>query len=184
MKTRLAAVLLMIVVATWFTVACDDDDEPQILLIGNSSFESSGSPDLKGWLVDSVLGGAVRDAAPRAGSWSLALEPGWIPEEGEAVALITGYSGDYSLEVSFWGKTSQKWEGFAQVGTWPLTLTDTTQRMTFSSPDQWTEYNFTAYAFLREGDTLALKLSAGWTEVASGEVRFDRVQMVARRLKI
>jgi hypothetical protein len=184
MKIRLAAVLMMAIVAALFTVACDDDDEPEILLIGNSSFESNGAPDLTGWLVDSVLGATVRDAAPRAGDWSLALEPGWIPEEGEAVALITGRSGDYALEVSFWGKTTQKWQGFVQVGAWPLTIVDTAQKMAFSSPDRWTEYNFTAYAFLRDGDTLALKLSAGWTEVASGEVRFDRVQMIARRLKI
>lgn len=184
MKTRLAALLLMIVLAIWFMAACDDEDEPEILLIDNSSFESAGSPDLKGWVVDSVLGATVRDAAPHAGTWSLALVPGWVPDEGEAVALITGRSGDWALEISFWGKTSDKWEGFAQVGTWPLTLADTAQKMTFSSPDQWTEYNFTAYAFLRDGDTLALKLSAGWTEVATGEVRFDRVQMVARRLKI
>ncbi len=149
-------------------------------LIQNSSFEINGQPTLASWTADTSLAKIVQGAPLNGGSWSLQIMPGWVPQEGYAMTYITGQSGLGIYEMSVWCKSINHWAGNFEFGIRSNNTWVCFKRTYFDTTD-WTEYSITDTLSLQPQDTIAVKLSAGITELANGSVLFDLVRLQKTR---
>ena len=145
-------------------------------LIQNSSFEMNDQPTLHSWVADSVLGKLVQDAPPGGGQWSLQLSPGWFPQEGFARTYISGQSGAGVYQLSAWIKNLNGPRSRFRIGQWSNNAWVSFKEIPCDS-SSWMQYSLVDTLSLLPDDTIAVHLSAGETEVVSGEVLFDLVRL-------
>ena len=145
-------------------------------LITDSSFESNGQPSFQGWTGQSKTYSFVNDVPTGGGQWSLQLEPCWFPCEGYAETFVTGFNGNYTFKLICDTKAIN-WTGQIilrkqnQSGT-TIDLT----KISFNNP-AWTTVSLTTNVSLQTTDKLVVHLSAGGTEVANGQVLFDKINL-------
>ena len=174
---------VLILAATVFCVIgrssrAQTSDSDSLNLISNPSFELNGQPTLQSWVADTFLTAFVQDTPPGGGTWSLRIDPGWIPQEGYAQTYITGLSGISILELTVWIKSLNRWRGSATLGQWSKGEWVTNKRIDCDSAS-WTQISIVDTLSLLPTDTVAVHLSAGVTEVAFGEDLFDLVRLVS-----
>ena len=146
-------------------------------LIQNSSFEMNGQPTLQSWAADTVLGKLVQDAPPGGGEWSLQLSPGWFPQEGFARTYIAGQSGVGVYQLNAWIKNlNGPRSSSIRVGQWSNNAWVSLKEIPCDS-SAWMQYSLTDTLSLLPGDTIAVHLSAGETELVAGGVLFDLVRL-------
>ena len=145
-------------------------------LIHNSSFETNGQPTFQTWIADTTLARLVQDVPNGGGSWSLRLEPGWIPQEGFARTYITGESGTGGYYLRVWTKSINRWRGSVTIGKWSgNTLTQT--KSAYSDSSGWNYIALVDSLSLESGDSIGVHLSAGSTELSNGAVLFDLITL-------
>jgi hypothetical protein len=159
------------------------DDQPVTLpnLIVNSGFETSGQPSFASWeyiYPPSSPDTFSTDVPPSGGSFSLRLRPEWFPAEGAVETYITGLNTTAQFLLRFYAKGINLPQGNAYASVYIKgTSLASTQAVAFSNV-QWTQYSVTTPALqLTPGDTLAVRLSAGSTEVAGWEVLYDTIEL-------
>ncbi|HEY5370042.1 MAG TPA: hypothetical protein VIJ75_13755 [Hanamia sp.] len=143
-------------------------------LIINSSFENNGQQSFQGWTGSGYS--FVNDVPTNGGQWALQLEPEWFPGEGYAETFITGYSGTNTFVLTCDTKTIN-WTGHIILRTKDINGTITNlQNITFNN-SSWNTISLTTTVLLQQTDELIVHLSAGGTEVATGQVLFDNVKL-------
>ena len=173
---------LIVVLSAQFFLTCESDDierpsdseEPTNLIL-NPSFESNGKPSLDGWVT--VFDDSFRQDTPsEGGSWSILLQPGWIPAEGSATAYFQGAAGENVYELSVWLKSLNGWSGSLSFG-----LKSSGDRypnkLVTLNPSEWTKLVMRDTLILQQPESLFVKLSAGMAEFAIGIVLFDLVHV-------
>lgn len=145
-------------------------------LIQNPTFEVNGKPSLQTWTADTMLAEIVRDAPSGDGIWSLQLVPGWIPREGFAQTYVSGETGTGVYKLTLWMKSINNWRGGASFGVWSHN-TWVSRKMVTSDSSQWAMVSLLDTLSLTANDSIAVHLSAGATELASGEVLFDEISL-------
>ncbi len=149
-------------------------------LIENPTFQVHGQPSLQSWVYDSSLAKIVQDAPAEDGTWSLELNPGWLPQEGFAQTYVSGQLGEGVYQLTVWMKSVDKWKGSVSLGRWSDNQW-LSRKSVSSDSTQWSSVSIIDTISLSADDTIAVHLSAGATEVAYGDVLFDDIALV--RLK-
>jgi len=145
-------------------------------LLQNSSFESNDQPTLQSWVADTTLREFVQDVPPNGGQWSLQLSPGWIPQEGYARTYVSGQSGVGVYHLSVWIKSINGWRGTVRLGQWVQGAWINSKGVSTDSA-LWIQYSLIDTLSVQPNDTIAVHLSAGETELATGDVLFDLVRL-------
>ncbi len=143
-------------------------------LIQNSSFENNGQQSFQDWTGSGYS--LVNDVPTNGGQWALQLEPEWFPGEGYAETFITGYVGYNTFILNCDTKTIN-WTGHIKLRKKDIngTVTDL-QNITFNN-SSWNTISITTSVLLQQTDEFIVHLSAGGTEVATGKVLFDNVNL-------
>ena len=172
MKTEISIFFLL----SLFVFSCQNDDDgivagPQ--MIYQTSFENNDVFDVSGWEGSGFS--YASDTPFEGGSFSLQLEPQWLPQEGALERNFTGLEGDLSFDLQFYSKTID-WEGIVQV--WKVDAEGNTQPLITQTLNEaeWTAQRITFPSIFTPEEQLFLKFSAGGTEVATGKVLIDLVQ--------
>ena len=112
--------------------------------------------------------------------WSLKLTAGWFPDEGLAQTYITGQSGTkiYQLHYAmksdtFAGHTAY---GIGAIGTYSGGQF-TSGKMIWDTTSHWKAYTIIDTITTEATDTIAVRLSAGMTEVIPNTAFFDLVEL-------
>ncbi len=145
----------------------------QVLL--EESFERDGQPSHEGWEVP--LASFANEAPEDGGQWSLQLEPGWAPDEGYGKICLSDTPGQSKYRLTVWAKdVHASGRGYVSLGV--LSGGEITQeRRVFVNSPQWAPVTLEVTLNLQPGEEICIKLSAGMTEVATWQVRFDRVRL-------
>lgn len=176
MKTLLAGICLL---ALFALTNCKKDHadvikETNSNLITNSGFESNGDSTFQGWTgKDYAL---VNDVPANDGLWALQLVPGWIPEEGFAETSVTGFNGNYSFILNCETKVIN-WTGQIVLRKIEQGGFSTDLATTSFNNSTWTSLSLTTNVSLQPTDKLVVHLSAGVTEVVTGQVLFDNISL-------
>ena len=169
--------LLLFTLLPLFLFSCEketvDPNQNPETLVYSTSFEDQVTLDQEGWEGEySLLG----DSPTGGGTYSLALEPQWLPSVGEAFYAPTiTTNGNY--RVDFWFKTIN-WDGTFFINK-RLAGNDSEENLLTVSltEESWT---FASHSFaldLAENETLVVYFSAGGTEVVSGQVLVDELSI-------
>jgi len=173
---RYAGLVIIIILGI---LACDKDatGPTDSDLIFDDSFEKNGQPNSEKWIVysDTVL--YSNDTPSGGGSWSLNLQPGWVPEVSYADASIQQQPGTGIYKLSVWVKCIDGEEpaiiefgilsddGYSE----PKTI------RIYSS--EWAQVSITDTLALRQNDEIFISLSAGWAEVTAENILFDLIML-------
>jgi len=164
--------------------SCKEDtiapSKSPVNLIQNSSFESNGQPSLQSWWVpDTIVSRLVEDAPQSGRKWSLELVPGWIPQQFCARTYLSGQSGTgiYKLTISMKNLTlANMWDPCILLGR--IVNNKWTSSKTISTNStSWQTLSIIDTISLQPNDTLAVQLSGGAGERASGSARFYLVEL-------
>lgn len=163
----------------------NDIPEPIVVtppnLITNSGFELNGQSSFSNWNYTSGPIGIdtfSTDVPASGGTYSLKLEPLWVPGEGAVVTYLTGLTGNHTYQLNFCSKcvnvASQQGSASVYIN---ASFVTSVQSLSFTN-NQWTSYTLnTSLLNLIASDTLVVKLSAGSTEVANWQILFDNVEL-------
>jgi hypothetical protein len=180
-RTKIVLISILLCAATTFWACSKSRDRisgptgDENLLI-NSSFEINGEPSLHGWVVSQPA--AVHfseNTPPMGGSWSVAMGPGWIPMVYFISETIAAPEGTHRYTLSFWAKKRD-------VGGWAEFILKQPDSSivckTMLVPDStWTFYSLLDTVSANDGDSLTIKLTGGWSELAGGETFYDLVRL-------
>lgn len=145
-------------------------------LIDNSNFEVNGKPSLQSWVCDTSLATIVKAAPASDGTYSLELQPGWIPQQGFAQTFIARKSGAGLYNLTLWIKADNGWHGSVSLGTWSQGSWVSRKTVPADS-SQWSMITLSDTLSPLTSDSISVYLSAGATEVASGQVLFTDISL-------
>ena len=182
-------ILSILAVMTLFLFSCRKDTQVDSTghsnnLIANPSFETiHHQPDYSGWtgtayILDS-LGNEniplIEDAPPGGGSWCVQVAPGWAPWEGFTETMVTGQTGTHNYQLTLWMKTIH-WRGLISLEQWRNGQLIDDKNLSDTS-SLWKRESLVNTMMVLPTDTLKIHFSAGYTEMISGQVRFDNVKL-------
>ncbi len=145
-------------------------------LIENPTFEVNGKPSLSSWVCDTSLATIVQAAPTGDGTWSLQLQPGWIPQQGFAQTYVSAQSGVGVYKLTVWMKSSNSWPASVSLGTW--SQGQWVNRISASGDSsEWSMISVLDTLSPSPSDSIAVYLSAGATELVSGKVLFADVTL-------
>lgn len=145
-------------------------------LIENSTFEVNGKPSLQSWVCDTSLATIVNASPGGDGTYSLQLEPGWIPQQGFAQTFVSPKSGAGVYNLTLWMKANNGWHGSVSLGTWSQGSWVTSKTVPVDS-SEWSMITLSDTLSPSQSDSISVYLSAGATEVASGQVLFTDINL-------
>ena len=185
MKTK--ALILGLLTIILFSCKKNSSVDPTVTsgnLIANTSFETADHQiNYTGWagsvyIIDSSgvkQPPIVNDAPTGGGLWCLQLVPCWLPVEGFSETSVTGQSGTNIYMLTVWMKTIGS-GGLFSLEQWRNGQQIDNKRLTDSS-SVWKQISLLDTLTVLSTDILKVHLSAGYTETASGKVRFDNVTL-------
>jgi hypothetical protein len=177
MKIKLFDYFIFSILITFFISGCSEEEKsvnpPSGNALINSSFEKNGQPSSDGWTIPSGSKYS-NDVPPGGGSYSLELESNQPPEVyAEIMVPVLTQFNNYKL--SFWSKSSGVTSGiYGKVilsllrnGSEVKSISMTLDNIVWSS-------NILADTFsVALGDSFAVKLSGGVSQILPGKTQFD-----------
>jgi hypothetical protein len=181
--------ILFLAVMTMFLFSCRKDKNVDLPsnsdnLIANPSFETiSHQPDYSGWTGTAYLFDSlghqnfplVQDAPQGGGLWCVQVEPLWAPQEGFTETMLTGQTGTHNYQLTLWMKTIH-WRGLISLEQWRNGQLIDDKNLSDTS-SLWKRESLVNTMMVLPTDTLKIHFSAGYTEMISGQVRFDNVKL-------
>lgn len=173
-----AITVFSVLFSFWLVSGCHKDEfkVPEGNLIFNSTFEVNGIPSFEGWIGSSYS--FVEDVPSEGGRWALQLEPEWLPGEGYAETEISGYKGSYTFKFTCDAKSLNEWKGLVSLRLMDDSGTVTILKTIEFNYPSWSKITASIKVSLAETDRLIIRLSAGATELTTGKVLFDNVNLV------
>ncbi|MGH1436895.1 MAG: hypothetical protein ACRBG0_20825 [Lewinella sp.] len=138
-------------------------------LVYSTSFEDQTTLEQEGW---EGLYTLLEDSPASGGSYSLALEPQWLPGVGEA-SYVPTLAGSGNYHIDFWFKTIN-WDGTFVINKRLSGSDEEENLLTVSlTEEDWTFASHSLALDLAENESLVVYFSAGGTEVVTGKVLVD-----------
>ncbi len=176
--------ILLVLLVLILSCKKETHEPTAVNLISNSSFETAiHDTSFQSWTstvfspgpADQPMPPLELNAPPGGGNWSMFLVPLWLPEEGFAETNITGQNGNHVYQLSTWMKNFN-WMGSMSLQQWRNGL-KISEKQLIDSSFVWKQFAFYDTLSLLPTDTLCIHLSAGTSEVISGKVWFDLVNL-------
>ena len=174
MIKRLLVSLIILLLFSLLLYRCSDSvivPENENNLIPNPSFEENGDSSLADWFVNiPSLVHFTNDTPPNGGNWSITIDVLW-GSGNDVITTVKIPEGINIYKFSFWSKYSDN-IGYADI---LLVAQDSVFQInrTYVDSESWKYYSILDTITSVSGDSLQIKLSGGFSNIAPGKTYFD-----------
>ena len=174
MKKRLLLHLFVLLLFAHLLSRCSDSiiiPENENNLIPNPSFEMNGVSTIAFWFV--IMPSIVHfttDTPPNGGNWAITIDVLW-GSGNDVISTVIIPEGTHIYKFSFWSKYSNM-PGYAEI---LLVAQDSLSQINRTNVDSesWKNYSILDTITSVFGDSLQIKLSGGFSNIAPGKTYFD-----------
>ncbi len=175
MKNRILFPLFILILSALLIYKCDEDSitssDNDNNFILNPSFEENGDSSLADWFVNiPSLVHFTNDTPPNGGNWAITIDVLW-GSGNDVITTVKIPEGTHIYKFSFWAKYSNN-PGFAEL---VLVAQDSVSQInrTIVDSESWRNYSKSNTITSVAGDSLQIKLSGGFSNIAPGKTYFD-----------
>ena len=174
MIKRLLVSLIILLLFSLLLYRCSDSvivPENENNLIPNPSFEENGDSSLANWFVNMPsLVNFTNDTPPNGGNWAITIDVLW-GSGNDVITTVKIPEGINIYKFSFWSKYSDN-IGYADI---LLVAQDSVFQIkrTYVDSESWKYYSILDTITSVSGDSLQIKLSGGFSNIAPGKTYFD-----------
>ena len=179
-------IIYQIVLILSLLTACTQDDEVALKnLIVNGNFETDdGTADYTGWrgtahLLDTgrnKMIPLIKNAPPQGGEWSVLIRPQWASQPGYIETTFAGANGTHIYQVHAWVKSPNWKAGISLIQR--RNGESIRSKYVLDESEIWKQISFRDTFDTKAGDSLTLRLNAGYTHYRSADVQFDLIEVL------
>ena len=151
---------------------CAENEPSEPTIVYETSFETISSLTDDGWSGWYTL---AAESTVAGGDSCLLLQPQWLPSTGQIEKVLDLPDAQATYELTFWSKT-ESWIGEAYIIRRSPDSDTPLQSIELNTID-WEQQQFLFSPDLAVDEELVILFSAGGTEVASGNVYVDELQL-------
>lgn len=174
MKTGI--ILSMLILSSLLLCSCSDDTSVSITsgetnLLLNPSFEVNANPTLQSWTTNDYPAIKYSGDVPTGGGyWSITIEAVWgTPIYVRTTVLAS--EGRHIYKFSFMAKTQGSGGNASLI--FVHVRNDSLRKQIQVADSTWTSYSLLDTLTISRGDSIAVKLSGGFSQILYGKTFFD-----------